>query len=130
MWVTKLLISQVKKKDFLPQNDQIWPKIGIFGLIGYQISLIVIAWQQKYYRFMVWYICSFVVENSKQNLVIEDNVDDSKRDQQTKKMEREKERHNYTARVLLLTYIFVQIVQSPIFMEIHFSLVACLTFKL
>ena len=24
MWVTKLLISQVKKKDFLPQNDQIW----------------------------------------------------------------------------------------------------------
>ena len=31
MWVTKLLISQVKKKDFLPQNDQIWPKIGIFG---------------------------------------------------------------------------------------------------
>ena len=31
MWVTKLLISQLKKKDFLPQNDQIWPKIGIFG---------------------------------------------------------------------------------------------------
>ena len=31
MWVTKLLIPQVKKKDFLPQNDQIWPKIGIFG---------------------------------------------------------------------------------------------------
>ena len=31
MWVTKLLISQVNKKDFLPQNDQIWPKIGIFG---------------------------------------------------------------------------------------------------
>ena len=34
MWVTKLLISQVKKKDFLPQNDQIWPKIGIFGWYG------------------------------------------------------------------------------------------------
>jgi len=34
MWVTKLLISQVKKKDFLPQNDQIWPKIGIFGQFG------------------------------------------------------------------------------------------------
>ena len=56
---------------------------------------------------MLWYICSFVVENSKQNLVIEDNVDDSKRDQQTKKMEREKERHNYTARVLLLTYTYM-----------------------
>ena len=34
MWVTKLLMSQVKKKDFLPQNDQIWPKIGIFGQFG------------------------------------------------------------------------------------------------
>ena len=30
MWVTKLLISLVKEKDFLPQNDQIWLKIGIF----------------------------------------------------------------------------------------------------
>ena len=30
MWVTKLLISPVRKKDFLPKNDQIWPKIGIF----------------------------------------------------------------------------------------------------
>ena len=29
MWVTKLLISP-EKKDFLPKNDQIWPKIGIF----------------------------------------------------------------------------------------------------
>ena len=29
MWVTKLLIFQVKK-DFLPQNDQIWFEIGIF----------------------------------------------------------------------------------------------------
>ena len=62
--------------------------------------------------------------------MIEDNVDNSKRDQQTKKMEREKERHNYTARVSLLSHTFVQIVQSPIFMEIHFSLVACLTIKL
>ena len=34
MWVTKLLISPVKKKDFLPKNDQIWPKIGIFGHFG------------------------------------------------------------------------------------------------
>ena len=29
MWVTKLLISPVKK-DFLPKNDPILPKIGIF----------------------------------------------------------------------------------------------------
>ena len=34
MWVTKLMISQVKKKDLLLQNDQIWPKIGIFGQFG------------------------------------------------------------------------------------------------
>ena len=34
MWVTKLLISPVKKKDFLSKNDQIWPKIGIFGQFG------------------------------------------------------------------------------------------------
>ena len=34
MWVTKLLISSVKKKDFLPKNDQIWPKVGIFGQFG------------------------------------------------------------------------------------------------
>ena len=33
MWVTKLLISPVKK-GFLPKNDQIWPKIGIFGQFG------------------------------------------------------------------------------------------------
>ena len=24
----------VLKKDFLPKNDQIWPKIGIFGKFG------------------------------------------------------------------------------------------------
>ena len=29
MWVTKLLISPVKKQDFLPKNDPIRPKIGI-----------------------------------------------------------------------------------------------------
>ena len=34
MWVTKLLISPVKTKDFLPKSDQIWPKIGIFGQFG------------------------------------------------------------------------------------------------
>ena len=34
MWVTKLLIFPVKKKDFLPQNNQIWPKIGIFVHFG------------------------------------------------------------------------------------------------
>ena len=31
MWVTKLLISPVKKRIFCPKNNQIWPKIGIFG---------------------------------------------------------------------------------------------------
>ena len=46
------------------------------------------------------YICSFVVENSKQNLVIEDNVDDSKRDHQTKKMERERETQLHCTRFL------------------------------
>ena len=30
MWVTKLLISSFKKKDLLPKNNPIWPKIGIF----------------------------------------------------------------------------------------------------
>ena len=34
MWVTKLLISPVKKRDLLPKNDQIWPKIGIYGQFG------------------------------------------------------------------------------------------------
>ena len=34
MWVAKLLISPVKKKDFLPKNDQIWPRTGIFGQFG------------------------------------------------------------------------------------------------
>ena len=29
MWVTKLLISPLKK-GFLSKNNQIWPKIGIF----------------------------------------------------------------------------------------------------
>ena len=33
MWVTILLISPVKKRIFA-QNDQIWPKIGIFGQFG------------------------------------------------------------------------------------------------
>ena len=35
MWVTKLLISPVKK-DFLPISnpDPIWPEIGIFGQFG------------------------------------------------------------------------------------------------
>ena len=27
-------LYQLKKKDFLPKNDQIWPKIGIFGQFG------------------------------------------------------------------------------------------------
>ena len=33
MWVTKLLISPVKK-GFFAQNDQIWPRTGIFGQFG------------------------------------------------------------------------------------------------
>ena len=41
MWVTKLLISPVKKKDFLPKNDQIWPKTGIFGQLGPGHALLV-----------------------------------------------------------------------------------------
>ena len=34
MWVTKLLISPLKIKIFLPKNDQIWPEIGIFVHFG------------------------------------------------------------------------------------------------
>merc|ERR1712200_347872 len=34
MRVTKLLIFPVEIRIFLPQNDQIWPKIGIFGQFG------------------------------------------------------------------------------------------------
>merc|ERR1712147_593651 len=34
MWVTKLLIFPVEIRIFFPQNDQIWPKIGIFGQFG------------------------------------------------------------------------------------------------
>ena len=33
MWVTNFYFSS-KKKDFLPKNDQIWPKTGIFGQFG------------------------------------------------------------------------------------------------
>ena len=34
MWVTKLMISQVKKRIFCPKTTKIWPKIGIFGQFG------------------------------------------------------------------------------------------------
>ena len=34
MWVTKLLISPVKKRIFCPKNDPIWPEIGIFVHFG------------------------------------------------------------------------------------------------
>ena len=51
------------------------------------------------------YICSFVVENSKENLVIEDNVDDSKRDQQTKKIERERETQLHCTRFVTFSHI-------------------------
>ena len=46
------MISQVKKKK-IPKNDQIWPKIGIFGQLGpghaglfgalFVIQLVVVA---------------------------------------------------------------------------------------
>ena len=32
--VNKTFDFSSKKKDFLPKNDQIWPKIGIFGQFG------------------------------------------------------------------------------------------------
>merc|ERR1712115_729932 len=32
--VNKTYDFSSKKKDFLPKNDQIWPKIGIFGRFG------------------------------------------------------------------------------------------------
>ena len=49
MWVTKLLISPVKKRIFLSKNDQIWPKIGIFvsfgpGDAGSFGALLMIGW--------------------------------------------------------------------------------------
>ena len=48
MWVTKLLISPVKKKDFLPKNDPIWPEIGISihfgpGLAG-SVGALSVGW--------------------------------------------------------------------------------------
>ena len=33
-FLRKLLISPVKNRIFLPKNDQIWPKIGIFVHFG------------------------------------------------------------------------------------------------
>ena len=48
MWVTKLLISPVKKKDFLPKNNPIWPEIGISihfgpGLAG-SVGALSVGW--------------------------------------------------------------------------------------
>ena len=48
MWVTKLLIFPVKKKFFLPKNNQIWPGIGIFvhfgpGLAG-SFGALLVGW--------------------------------------------------------------------------------------
>ena len=48
MWVTKLLISRVKKRIFLPQNDPIWPEIGISihfgpGLAG-SVGALSVGW--------------------------------------------------------------------------------------
>ena len=48
MWVTKLLISPLKIKIFLPKNDQIWPEIGIFdhfrtGIAG-SFGALLVGW--------------------------------------------------------------------------------------
>ena len=48
MWVTKLLIFPVEIRTFLPQNNQIWPKIGIFvhfvsGLAG-SFGVLLVGW--------------------------------------------------------------------------------------
>ena len=49
MWVTKLLISPVKKRIFCPKTT-IWPKIGIFGQFGpghaglFGALLVVVWW--------------------------------------------------------------------------------------
>ena len=69
MWVTKLLISQVKKKDFLPQNDQMWPKIGIFGqLCALLVSRLVVvarAVSRKtpiyFMTLLTWWTCENVI---------------------------------------------------------------------
>ena len=49
MWVTKLLISPVKKKDFWPKNDQIWPKIDFLFNLGqamqaYSVPCLWVSW--------------------------------------------------------------------------------------
>ena len=43
MWVTKLLISPVKK-DFLPKNDPIWPEIGFFLSIAGSFGALLVGW--------------------------------------------------------------------------------------
>ena len=48
MWVTKNFDFTSKKKDFLPQNDQIWPEIGISihfgpGLAG-SVGALLVGW--------------------------------------------------------------------------------------
>ena len=66
MWETKLLISQVKKKDFLPQNDQ----ICFFGalLVG---QLVVVAHGLYLARYL------FTLLQVMQVLIIIDYIDDS-----------------------------------------------------
>ena len=64
MWVTKLLISQVKKKDFLPQNDPIWPKIGIFGpgLAG-SFGALLVGWLKVVARglYLARHLFTFII---------------------------------------------------------------------
>ena len=40
--VNKTFYFSSKKKDFLPKNDQIWPKIGIFGKKEYKLVLVLV----------------------------------------------------------------------------------------
>ena len=97
MWVTKLLISQVKKKDFLPQNDQIWPKIGIFGqfgpghaglfgalLVGWLVVVVRVLYLARHlftlYQCQYWKVraidiaCTLVCESCKQILRLQTNL--------------------------------------------------------
>ena len=39
MWVTKLLISPVRIRVFLPKNDQIWSKMCIFSHFGPNVAI-------------------------------------------------------------------------------------------
>ena len=61
-----------KKKDFLPKNDQIWPKTGIFGQFGPGLfsallmgRLVVVARGQYLARhlFTLSYYCEMILKS-------------------------------------------------------------------